>query len=886
MSVVRDREDVLPIGAGAASLFAGLDAIGEGFAIFDPALRLVACNKPFARAGYPAGMCHAGVPLADFLHFDGVASESNADHAFERNDPEGRRLAVRYRALPGGGRVITCADVSERQQAEEALRNSEQRYALVTEAATEGFYDWDIANDLLYVSPQLNRMFAFEPGALRSQAWNDRIVPQDYEGYREALRRFFRRETDRLQCEYRIRVGSGEVRWMKDRASAVRSADGRALRLIGAVSDVTQEREVQHALAESEARYAHALNAIGEGMYDWDIERDEVFYSAGVRRQTQIPEHEMQTPQDWLARLHPDDLPLYQRRMRDHLRGATERFECEVRYRAGDGSWRWARQHGLAVRDADGRALRVIGSTGDITDAKHMAEALAQAEARLQAAIEASSEGFVVWDADDRLVMCNGVYRNFFRGVEHQVVQGVKFEAIIRAGYDRRMFPEAGPDFAGWFDHLQMLRHSYSGRREQHLFDDQWLMVSDRPLPGGGVVSFYSDITEHKRRQRDLAVAVEHAATARTQLLEAIEAISEGFVLFDAHDRLVLNNSRFVEFYAPSAYAIRPGASFREMLTEAVRVGQVPTADRDAEAWIDWRLKIHLTQAEPLEMKLGDGRWMSISERRTQEGGVVGIYADITALKQREEELSLLVDRLAVARDEAQEANRAKSRFLATMSHELRTPLNAILGIADMIREEAEDAGQTDLVDPLGRINRAGRHLLQLINDVLDLSKIEAGRLEVQPENVRLPGFVADIATTVQQLAARNANRFVCDCPADAGGVLADPMRLRQVLLNLLGNAAKFTERGEVRLTVRGDGKRVHFIVADTGIGIAPDQLDRLFDEFTQADTSTTRRYGGTGLGLAISRRLCRMMGGEIEVESAPGKGSTFTAWLPAAHDG
>ncbi len=1040
MPVPGDVDSIAPPLTRDGPLRAGIDALGEGFALFNEARRLVACNRPFGiLTGYPAELCRPGTTLAAFLRFDLEANTDStatvdalvaaqlaeigatAEHGVERHAADGRCLDVRYRALEGGHLLVTYVDVTEMRRAEAALRASDERYALVTESATEGFYDWDVAEDRLYVSPQLNRMFDFEPGYQRSQAWNDRVVPEDYHRYRRALASYFSRRTDRFQCEYRIRIKSGEVRWVNDRAGAVRRPDGRVIRLVGAVSDITREKQVQQALAESEeryaraleavnesiydwnlaegtifyssrilslfgktrdelrtpqdwralvhpddfadyraahvahlkghtprlvceyryrhgdgswrwarqvgvaqrdrqgravrmvgstsditeekklaaalkdseARYAHALEAIGEGLYDWDIENDTVFYSPGVYRQLMIPEPELQTPRDWIGRLHPEDRQHFQDRTRQHFRGVTPRFECEVRYRAGDGSWRWARQHGLALRDANGRAIRLIGSSGDVTASKRLAEALAQAEARMQAAVEAASEGFVVWDDKDRLVTCNSVYCNFFRGNEALVVPGVTFETIIRAGYERGMFPGAGADFTGWFAEMQSQRRSRAGRREQHLFGDQWLLISDRALASGGVVSVYADITEHKIRERELAHTVDRlgaardeAAKARTQLTEAIEAISEGFVLFDAADRLILWNSRFLEFYAPVAHVVREGASFRQMLSETVRIGLVNPGDRDPQDWIEWRLSIHRSQSAPLEMKLSDGRWVSISERRTHEGGVVGIYADITTLKEREQELSHLVESLAVARDEAQEANRAKSRFLATMSHELRTPLNAILGIADMLREEADDAGQKDLLEPLGRINRAGRHLLQLINDVLDLSKIEAGRLEVQPEILPLRGFVADLATTAQPLASRNANRFVCDCPDDIGSAQADPVRLRQVILNLLGNACKFTERGEVRLTVCRDSRRISFAVTDTGIGISDEQKQRLFAEFTQADTSTTRRYGGTGLGLAISRRLCRMMGGDIDVVSTPGRGSTFTAWLPVTDDG
>ena len=226
-----------------------------------------------------------------------------------------------------------------------------------------------------------------------------------------------------------------------------------------------------------------------------------------------------------------------------------------------------------------------------------------------------------------------------------------------------------------------------------------------------------------------------------------------------------------------------------------------------------------------------------------------------------------------------------KSQFLASMSHELRTPLNAIIGLSEMLVTNAARFGTEKAVEPLRRVNRAGTHLLGLVNQVLDLSKIEAGKLELAPETVSLAPLIDDVVGTARQLAEQKSNRLLADCPSDLGSLTVDPMRLRQILLNLLSNACKFTERGEVTLKVKrmGVDRRgsIEFAVADTGIGMTSEQLSKLFQEFTQADATTARQYGGTGLGLAITRKLARMMGGDVIVSSEIGKGSVFTVRLP-----
>jgi two-component system, NtrC family, sensor kinase len=229
-------------------------------------------------------------------------------------------------------------------------------------------------------------------------------------------------------------------------------------------------------------------------------------------------------------------------------------------------------------------------------------------------------------------------------------------------------------------------------------------------------------------------------------------------------------------------------------------------------------------------------------------------------------------------------ASEHKSQFVSSVSHELRTPLNAIIGLTDMLVTNTARFGTEKAQEPLQRVNRAGTHLLGLINQVLDLSKIEAGKLELNPQTVQLAPLIKDVIGTAGQLAEQNKNRLVVDAQKNLGALTVDPMRLRQILLNLLSNACKFTKAGEVKLAVRkvSNGSTfVEFAVSDTGIGMTAEQQAKLFEEFSQADATTAQRFGGTGLGLAITRKLARMMGGDVTVASETGKGSVFTVRLP-----
>jgi len=428
----------------------------------------------------------------------------------------------------------------------------------------------------------------------------------------------------------------------------------------------------------------------------------------------------------------------------------------------------------------------------------------------------------------------------------------------------------------------------WSGRSAQYAAVDFYSVMVAPLLIGGHLVGAIAVMDRNPERQfgpNDLrllnlfapqaAIAIENARlfTAaehqRQYFQELVGNNPVAIVTLDTHENVVSCNPAFEHLYGYTQAEI-VGKNLDDLITnEAMR--------REAVAYTKQALARRavkfVTQRRRKDGSMVDvealGVPVMVGGKRV---GAMALYHDITALLQ--------------ARREAEEASQAKSRFLASVSHELRTPLNAIIGYSELLQEEVAELGVAQLGGDLGKIEASGRHLLTLINDILDLSKVEAGKMELHLETFDVGEMVQAVEATVRPLVEKNANRLVVEGADAAGAIHADRTKLTQMLLNLLSNASKFTREGTVALRVRrernGKGEQVVFRVSDTGIGMTGEQMGRLFQAFSQAEASTAAKYGGTGLGLAITKRFSELMGGSVRVESTPGAGSTFTLTLPA----
>lgn len=698
-------------------------------------------------------------------------------------------------------------------------------------------------------------------------------------------------------CEHRWVRPDGDIRWVHVDVSPRYDATGIWSELLGTVRDITERKAAEASLKHAQQELIDAIEAISEGFVLWDKDDRFVLANENFRRLWPALDDVLVpgTPFETVSRaavergvldIGDEDIDDYVRRTAAWHQACGQPDERKL----GDGRW-------LLIAERRTRDGGIVGIRADITERKQTEQALRAAREQLEEAIEAISEGFVLFDKDDRYVMTNSKYREMYPTMVDMFAPGTRYEDMLRVGLQRNLWV-VDEDREAWIRRITAWHRATHEPQERQLSDGRWMRLAERRTRDGGIVGIRTDITERKRAEEDLKAA-------RQQLIDAIESISESFVLFDKDDRYVLTNSKYRDRYPHLVQYFTAGTSYETMLRAAVASGIHDVGD-DPEGWLQRNMAWHRACGAAMERQLQDGTWVRLIERRTTDGGIVGLRTDITEIKNAEaaltrkvsdleaaqvrlerlrEDLTAMATDLAAARDAAEAASRAKSDFLANMSHEIRTPMNGILGMNALLLQSDLSAEQRQCAVA---VRDSAEALLSLINDILDVSKLEAGKVELEAIDFDLVQVVdAAVALVAPAAGDKRLDLRVRIEPRARSVFRGDPVRLRQILLNLVGNAVKFTERGTVSVNVaarpltRRGVTRLRFEIADTGIGMSAEASGALFQKFHQADTSITRRFGGTGLGLAISKQLVEMMGGRIGVRSKPGRGSTFWFCIP-----
>jgi PAS domain S-box-containing protein len=636
-----------------------------------------------------------------------------------------------------------------------------------------------------------------------------------------------------------------------------------------AINEMSKKRAAaEEALKSSEERTRLVLESTNEGIFGVDLDGCISFVNEAVTQMLGFARKELmgQPAHPLIHHSYADgghypveQCPMY----KAFTDGVPSTVTDEVMWRK-DGSSVEVEYSAVPLRDDDG----IIGAVVVFRDISELA-ALSR---NLVGLLDNAAEFIYVMDRDRRFVaasqrvadMCGRESWRELIGHRWGDFMGEEFGEMAEAG--ARPVIEEGKVVRGMVEPLP------GADGEEGYVRSNMAPVLDRRGQIVGMIGISTEITEEKKLTDEL----QRTRKLTQSLMDATDAV---IYVKDTEGRYILVNKEWCRVVGPSkdeAIGMTDFEIYPQETAEAIMANDRHVVD------IGEPVKFEETPDEGPEPRIFISNKFPLTDSEGNIYAVGGVSTDVTQLKRQE-------DALREARDEAECANRAKSSFLANMSHELRTPMNAIIGYSEMLMEEMDEEGVEEYTDDLEKISSAGKHLLTLINDILDLSKIEAGRMDLYLERFELKDMLDEAVSTVTPLMAKNNLDFQAEYNDELGIVRADLTKVRQALFNLLSNAAKFTHDGQVALRAkryeREGNDRISIEVQDNGIGIPPEKLAELFEEFTQADVSTTRKYGGTGLGLAISRRFCQMMGGDITVESEAGKGSTFTIDIPAQVD-
>lgn len=763
------------------------------------------------------------------------------------------------------------AHEAEIEQSKQEAEIATQRLTAAVDALIDGFVIYDNDNRLVMCNQPYRDHFPQSGKLIRPGMTYDEIMQLRLEKgeYPEAVGREDARTTARqeklahqsIETEQQLSDG----RWF--RTYQRQTPDGGR---VGLRTDITELRSAQQ-------RLEMVIDGAQIGTWEWDLAaRRTTINSVWCAMIGRPVDQNVLSQQDFAELVHPEDAEWAAAELSQLADGRSHKLDFTPRLRHADGHWVRIQFRGRVVQQtASGKATHMSGVALDVTEQVEREQAITAARDALATALSAretaekrlldiaksSADWFWEQDADLRFTYISEGYERSIGEAPRHV--GRTREQILCD------FPNMDIDQPGLIRMRQHLEARepfdnivYSTRKTDG--SNIWLRVSGVPNfgPDGSFQGYRGvggDITPLIEAQEKAHAAEKAAHAAKEQLFSAVEALQDGFVLFDAEDRLVLANSRYRELYPLTAPAMVEGATFEEILRYCVKMGEIADAIGREEEWLAERMSQHREADRQFEQRLSDGRVLRIYEKPTPDGGRVGLRIDVTELHQ--------------AREHAEAANRAKSAFLANMSHEIRTPMNGIMGMAELLSETSLSDEQANM---LTTIRNSGDALLSLINDILDLARIESGKMVLD----RQPFRPDQLLHRLQSLHMVTASRKGVDLRLSIAPGLdqfhhGDENRLGQILGNLLGNAIKFTESGHVELaaSMAAPGQ-LAFCITDTGIGMSRDQLARVFNEFEQADNSVTRRFGGTGLGLSIVRKLVDMMEGKITISSAVGKGT------------
>jgi len=706
---------------------------------------------------------------------------------------------------------------------------------------------------ILAISHYAGEQLGYAANELVGRSFLTVSLPEDASEVERLVRSCLSRPGEIAQSELRKLRRDGSVLWVIERMRAVPGDDG-ALVVMVVWEDVTDRRMATAAMRENEAKYRAIVGAFDGLIYvcspDYRIEfmNQQLIERTGRDATGELcyqALHNLDTVCSWCVNERV-------------ARGETVKWEVQS---PKDGRWYYCVDS--PIRHADGSVSKQA-IIQDITERK------VSDEARLRGITDSARDAILMMNPAGNISFWNPAAETIF-GYTKDEVMGKNLHRLLVPERYLRAHLGALPEFVrSGRGNVIGKTLELPGRRKDGREIDVDLSLSAISIDGEWhAIGIIRDITARKRAEQALRDSEEKFR----QLAENIREVF--YVLNPTGDKTLYVSPAYEQIWERSRDPLFENSNaWLEQIhpDDRLRIGAL-AAKRFKGVPVQFEYRI-VTQSK--QEKWIRSRSFPVCDWTGQLTRVVGIAEEITDQKRDEHELIR-------AREDAEAANRAKSMFLATMSHELRTPLNAILGFAELLDAEMTDRGIHDWHGEIEKIRRAGNHLLDLISDVMDLSKIEAGKVELYPVAFEIASLMQEVASSAEPLAAKKHNQLRVGCaPAT---VYADRTRLRQCLFNLVGNACKFTQDGQVRMEGEPeavpDGHWYAIRVSDTGIGIRPEDLEKIFGDFTQADASTSRKYGGTGLGLAISRKLSRMMGGDITVESAPGKGSTFILRIP-----